>query len=111
MKAGLTCDVVIIGAGQAGLGVSYYLTRGGVPHRVLERGRIGETWRTQRWDSFMMNSPNFMTVMPDAPYRGPEPEGFFSLREMTDQFEAFARRNRLPVESGIAVSAVEQLDG
>jgi putative flavoprotein involved in K+ transport len=111
MKAGLTCDVVIIGAGQAGLGVSYYLTRGGAPHRVLERGRIGETWRTQRWDSFMMNSPNFMTVMPDAPYRGLEPEGFFSLREMTDEFEAFARRNRLPVESGIAVSAVDQLDG
>ena len=59
----------------------------------------------------MMNAPNFMTMMPDAPYRGLEPEGFFSLREMTDELEAFARRNRLPVESGITVSAVDQLDG
>jgi putative flavoprotein involved in K+ transport len=49
-------DVIIIGAGQAGLGVSYFLERAGIRHIVLERGRITESWRSQRWDSFSFNT-------------------------------------------------------
>ena len=57
-------NVIIIGAGQAGLGVSYYLKQSGVGHIVLERSRIGESWRSQRWDSFSFNTPNAMTEQP-----------------------------------------------
>src|SRR5215207_10107166 len=64
-------DAVVVGAGQAGLGVSYYLARAGVAHRVLERGRIGECWRTHRWDAFLMNSVNAQTVMTGQRYDGP----------------------------------------
>jgi hypothetical protein len=54
----------VIGAGWAGLGVSHALAKAGLSHRVLERGRIGETWLTQRWDSFHLNTPKFHAVMP-----------------------------------------------
>ncbi len=64
-------DAVVIGAGWAGLGVSHALTQSGLRHRVLERGRIGETWRTQRWDSFRINTPNIQTIMPGDTYVGP----------------------------------------
>ncbi|TIU71024.1 MAG: FAD-binding protein, partial [Mesorhizobium sp.] len=51
-------DAVVVGAGWAGLGVSYALAQADMRHCVLERGRVGETWRTQRWDSFHFNLPN-----------------------------------------------------
>jgi putative flavoprotein involved in K+ transport len=55
-------DVAVIGAGWAGLGVSSYLAQAGLRHRVLERSRIGETWRTQRWDTFRLNTPNWASL-------------------------------------------------
>jgi len=96
----------VVGAGQGGLGVSYYLARAGVAHRVLERGRIGECWRTQRWDAFLMNSVNAQTVMPGQRYAGPEPEGFMSQHGWVALLEAFVEVNRLPVETGSAVTGV-----
>jgi len=57
-------EVVVAGAGQAGLAVSYYLRAFGVEHIVLERGRIGESWRSARWDSFTLVTPNWMTRLP-----------------------------------------------
>jgi putative flavoprotein involved in K+ transport len=92
-------DTVVIGAGQCGLGVSYFLGQAGVPHRVLERRRIGERWRTQRWDSFRMNTPNAVTVMPDSPYEGGEPQGFMTSDEFLARLEAFAAGHALPVET------------
>ena len=77
-----TLDTVIVGAGQAGLGVSYFLQQAGRKHAVFEQGRIGESWLSQRWDSFTLNTPNFMNSLPGFSYEGPEPDGFF-LREMT----------------------------
>lgn len=68
-----TLEAIVVGAGWAGLGVSYYLSQAGLCYRVLERGQIGETWRTQRWDS--LNLPNTQTVMPGDQYRGPDSEG------------------------------------
>ena len=85
-------DALVVGAGWAGLGVSYYLGRAGLRHRVLERGRIGDTWRTQRWDSFRVNLPNFATVMPGCRYDGPEPEGFMTRDEFVDLLEGFAAK-------------------
>jgi cation diffusion facilitator CzcD-associated flavoprotein CzcO len=57
-------DAVVIGAGSAGLGVSYFLKQHDCEHRVLERGRIGESWRSSRWDSFRLNSTNIRTQLP-----------------------------------------------
>ncbi len=54
-QAAITKDVIVVGAGQAGLGVSYYLAQKGIEHVVLERGLPGESWRSQRWDSFALN--------------------------------------------------------
>jgi FAD binding domain len=66
---------VVIGAGQAGLATSHELTRAGVPHTVLERGRVGQTWRGL-WDSFCLVTPNWTVQLPGGAYNGPEPDGF-----------------------------------
>jgi putative flavoprotein involved in K+ transport len=97
-------DAVVVGAGWAGLGVSYWLARRGMRHSVLERGRIGETWRTQRWDSFRMNTPNVQTVMPGDSYDGLDPSGALTRDQFVALLEDFARRNALPIEAGTAVS-------
>jgi len=69
-------DAVVVGAGQAGLGTSYFLQRDRRNHVVFERGRIGETWLSQRWDSFQLNTPNLASTLPGLPYEGAEPDGF-----------------------------------
>jgi putative flavoprotein involved in K+ transport len=102
------CNVVVIGAGQAGLFVSYYLKCAALPHRVLERSRVGESWRSQRWDSFTMNTPNVLTVMPDSVYNGSEPEGFLKLEDFIAVLDNFALRNQLPVETGVQVIRLER---
>ena len=99
-------DAAVIGAGWAGLGVSYALARAGLSHRVLERGRIGETWLTQRWDSFHLNTPKFQTVMPGDCYEGPDPEGFYTRDEFVALLEEYARRYRLPVATNTPVTAL-----
>jgi putative flavoprotein involved in K+ transport len=99
-------DAAVIGAGWAGLGVSYVLAKAGLSHRVLERGRIGETWRTQRWDSFHLNTPKFQAVMPGDCYDGPDPEGFYTRNEFVVLLEDYARRCRLPVATDTPVTAL-----
>src|SRR5215218_9271266 len=103
-------DVIVVGAGWAGLGASHYLTRAGLRHRVLERSRIGETWRTQRWDAFRLNTPNWGSVMPGDEYDGPDPDGFMTRDEFVALLEGFAARNCLPVETNTPVSELS-LDG
>lgn len=90
-------DVVIIGAGWAGLGVSHGLWQANIPHLVLERGRIGETWRTQRWDSFHFNLPKVLTVLPGDRYDGTDPEGALTRDEFVAMLEAYVSRHGLPV--------------
>ena len=104
-------DALIIGAGQAGLGTSYFLKQFGIGHVVLERQRIGESWRSQRWDSFKVNSPNALNGLPGARYRGMRPDGFYSRDELVGTFEHYARRFGLPVLTGIEVTSVEPASG
>lgn len=104
-------DAVVIGAGWAGLGVSHALKRHGLRHKVLERGRIGETWRTQRWDSFRINTPNSQTVMPGDTYIGPDPDGAMTSGEFVALLEDFAGRHDLPVETGTPVTGLVANDG
>ena len=106
-----TLDAVVVGAGQAGLGVSYYLQQAGRPHVVFERGQVGETWLTQRWDSFRVNTPNAMNALPGLPYDGPEPDGFAPQAELVDYYRRYVDHFHLPVRTGVAVVAVEQAPG
>jgi putative flavoprotein involved in K+ transport len=99
-------DVVIIGAGQAGIGVSYFLKRAGISHVVLERNEIGHSWRSQRWDSFSFNTPNGLTVMPGCRYVGSEPDGFMSHLAFVEILENLARNHDLPVIARTPVVAL-----
>jgi len=99
-----TLDAVVIGAGWAGLGVSHSLGSAKLRYRLLERARIGETWRSQRWDSFYMNTPNSFTVMPGDKYNGANPEGFLNRNEFIDLLEDFATRRNICVELDTPVS-------
>ncbi|MFI0848683.1 NAD(P)-binding domain-containing protein [Mesorhizobium sp. IMUNJ 23232] len=97
-------DAVVVGAGWAGLGVSKALKQRGINHRILERGRVGETWRTQRWDSFRMNTPNVQTVMPGDTYSGADPDGVLTRDDFVALLEDFAERNGLPLERNCTVT-------
>src|SRR5690606_30672100 len=78
-----TVDTVVIGAGHTGLAISYHLTAAGRDHVVLDRGRLAESWRTARWDSLRLLTPNWMSRLPGWSYRGPDHEGFMTAAELT----------------------------
>ncbi|RUW29435.1 NAD(P)-binding domain-containing protein, partial [Mesorhizobium sp. M1E.F.Ca.ET.041.01.1.1] len=96
-------DVVIVGAGQAGLALSHCLGRTGVEHAVLERGRIGERWRSQSWRSLRLLTPNWLNALPGSPYQGDDPDGFMDKHAFVASLEAHAGRWQAPVECGIEV--------
>jgi len=104
-------DTVVVGAGQAGLGTSYFLQRDRRNHVVFERGRIGETWLSQRWDSFQINTPNALSTLPGSPYDGAEPDGFWRRDELVTHFHRYAERSKLPVRTGVSVVSIERADG
>jgi len=101
-------EVAVVGAGQAGLAVSCFLQRAGLKHMVFERGRIGETWLSQRWESFRLNTPNFMNTLPWLPYDGPQPDGFWRSDEQVRYFQRYVDHWHLPVRTGVTVVSVEQ---
>ncbi|GAA0986105.1 MSMEG_0569 family flavin-dependent oxidoreductase [Acrocarpospora macrocephala] len=94
--------VAIIGAGQAGLSMSHCLTRRGVGHVVLERGRVGEEWRSRRWDSFCLVTPNWQCRLPGFPYAGDDEDGFMLREEIVNYLEAYAESFAPPVLEGVA---------
>ena len=102
-------ETIIVGGGQAGLAISYYLKQEGREHLVLERApAIANAWRNQRWDSFTLVTPNFQVRMPGAEYDGNDPYGFMSLREVVKYFDDYVQRYRLPVRCGVEVQGVEK---
>lgn len=103
-------DTVIVGAGQAGLGMSYFLHRDRRQHIVFERGRIGESWLAQRWDSFKLNTPNVMNVLPGLAYDGTEPDGFWRRDELVQFFQRYVEHFQLPVRTGVTVISVERTE-
>lgn len=104
-------ESVVIGAGQAGLAASYHLTQRGREHVVLERGRVGETWRSQRWDDFVLNTPNWGQQLPGFHYQGTDPDAFAPLAEVIVYLEDYARAIDAPVRSGMDVTRVRHGDG
>ncbi|AUD00814.1 flavin-containing monooxygenase [Spirosoma pollinicola] len=99
-------DVIVVGAGHAGICVSYCLAKQGIPHLVFEQGRIGETWRSQRWDSFKMNSANKLNLLPQqAPYFE-DPNAFAEAIEFALALETYAYQENLPVKEYCPVVSV-----
>ncbi|HUF14404.1 MAG TPA: NAD(P)-binding domain-containing protein [Acidimicrobiia bacterium] len=98
--------VVVIGAGHAGLAVSGMLTERSVDHVVLERGRVAETWRTQRWDTLRLLTPNWQTRLPDLAYDGADPDGYMTMPEVVDFIERYARVVEAPVMDQTLVESV-----
>ena len=104
-------ETVIIGGGQAGLALSYYLNMQGRAHLVLEQGRVGEVWRSGRWDSFTLNTPNWMTQLPGFPYQGDDPDGFLPREDIVAYLEQYAASFHAPLQCGVQVTAVKQEPG
>lgn len=92
-------DTVVIGAGQAGLATSYHLTRLGREHIVLERGELANTWRTECWDGFHLNTPRWTQALPGHEYDGPDPGAFSSLAETISYLDDYAAAIAAPVRA------------
>jgi putative flavoprotein involved in K+ transport len=101
-------DTLVIGGGQAGLAMSRCLSDRNVDHVVVERGRVAERWRSERWDSLRLLTPNWQTRLPGMRYDGPEADGYMSMPELVGFFERYAASFAAPVESGTTVLAVDQ---
>ena len=104
-------DTVVIGAGQAGLATSYHLTRLGREHVVLERGEIANTWRTERWDGFYLNTPRWTQALPGHEYGGPESDTFSSLEETIAYLDEYATAIAAPVRTGAEVRRLRVAGG
>jgi putative flavoprotein involved in K+ transport len=96
-------ETVIVGGGQAGLAMSHHLGRLGRPHVILERGRVAERWRSQRWDSLMFQFPNWSLSLPGQEYQGRDPDGFASCAEVVAFIERYREAVQAPVRTGVEV--------
>jgi putative flavoprotein involved in K+ transport len=104
--------VAVIGAGQAGLAISYYLTQQARSHVVLEKDRqVGSAWRHGRWDSFTLLTPNWTVRLPGFPYRGDDPDGFMTRAEVVSHLEQYAASFGPPVRFGVTVTSVDSAPG
>ena len=103
-----TVHTLVIGAGQAGLAVSRCLTDLSIDHVVLERGRLAERWRSNRWESLHLLTPNWASRLPGWSYRGPDPDGFMSAAELVTYLSDYATSFDAPVQEGATVLALEQ---
>jgi putative flavoprotein involved in K+ transport len=101
-------DTIIIGAGQAGLGLSYCLGRLGIEHIVLERGQVAERWCSERWDSLRLLTPNWMSRLPGWSYRGDDPDGFMTGAEVGAFLQQYASSSGTPVITGATVQSVRR---
>lgn len=106
-----TVDTVVVGAGHAGLAVSKLLTDAGREHVVLDRGRVGDRWRTERWDSLHLLTPSWMTRLPGWSYAGPDPDGYLSVGSFIGYLEAYAASFDAPVMEGTTVHEVATAPG
>jgi putative flavoprotein involved in K+ transport len=100
-------EAVVIGGGQAGLAMSRCLAQYGIDHVVLERGRVAERWRSERWDSLRLLTPNWQTRLPGFRYDGTDPHGYMRLPEVVAFLERYAQTIDAPVEAATTVLRVE----
>ncbi len=101
-------ETLIVGGGQAGLTMSHMLNRRGLPHLVLERGRIAERWRSERWDGLRFQFPNWSVRLPECPFPHADPDGFATSAEIIDYLDSYARQIGAEIRCGVAVTALRK---
>ncbi|RUZ81358.1 FAD-dependent oxidoreductase [Mesorhizobium sp. M7A.F.Ca.US.006.01.1.1] len=106
-----TVDTLVVGGGQAGLAMSEHLSKCGVPHLVLERDRIAERWRTERWDSLVANGPAWHDRFPGMEFPNAGPDAFIGKEKVADYFVAYADMIAAPIRCGVEVRNVQRLVG
>lgn len=104
-------EVLVVGAGQAGVAISEHLSELGVPHLVLERDRIAERWRTGRWDSLVANGPAWHDRFPGLEFLDRDPDSFATKDEVADYFVAYAEKIAAPIRCGVEVTSVRRHAG
>jgi len=102
-------DVVVIGAGHAGLAISQLLGARGVEHVVLERGEVANSWRRERWNSLTLLTPNWQTRLPGFAYDGDDPDGYMSVSELIQLLDDYAANTKAPIVTGCEVTSVRQV--
>ena len=105
-------ETLIVGGGQAGLSVSYYLTQAGREHLLLEKADTpAHVWTSDRWDSFTLVTPNWSFLLPGAEYDGPDPDGFMLRSEVVDRFNRYVAQNNPPIQYHVEATAVDSDGG
>lgn len=104
-------DTLVVGAGQAGIAMSEHLSDLGIPHIVLERNRIAERWRSERWDSLVANGPAWHDRFPNLEFDDVDPESFPTKERMARYFEDYARMVDAPIRTGVEVKRVRRCEG
>ncbi|HEX4821016.1 MAG TPA: NAD(P)-binding domain-containing protein [Acidimicrobiales bacterium] len=101
---------VVIGAGHCGLAMSSLLTERAIDHVVLERSEVANSWRTERWDSLRLLTPNWQCRLPGREYSDDDPDGFMTMPEVVDFITAYAKAISAPVQAGTTVTSVRRTD-
>ncbi len=102
---------VIIGAGQSGLAMSRHLADRSIDHVLLDRGEVANSWRTERWDSLRLLTPNWQSRLPGYAYEGGDPDGYMTMPEVIRFLDRYAEQIAAPVESNTNVVSVRPCDG
>ena len=102
---------IVIGAGHAGLAISHELAERSIDHAVLERGEVANSWKTERWDSLRLLTPNWQSQLPGHGYEGDDPDGFMAVPEVVGFIEGYAAATSAPVETHTRVTSVAASDG
>lgn len=104
-------ETLVIGGGQAGIAMSEHLSKRGVDHFVVERHRIAERWRSERWDSLVANGPAWHDRFPNRQFSGVSPDGFASASMIVDYLVEYAEQIEAPIRCGVEVRALHKRDG
>lgn len=111
MSATHRTEVAVVGGGQAGLSVSWYLTRDGIDHVVLEAETPAHEWKDTRWDNFTLVTPNWHCNLPGYPYDGPDPDGFMTRDQVVEWIGGYAATFGPPVRERSRVTVLHERDG
>ena len=106
----LKTTTIVVGGGHCGLAMSRCLAAQSIDHVVLERGEVAHTWRTQRWDSLKLLTPNWMTRLPGYTYRGDTPDGYLTASETAQLITDYAKETAAPVRANTTVTSVRTVE-
>src|SRR5262245_14533322 len=107
----MNTTTVVIGAGHGGLAMSRLLSERSIDHVVLERGEVANSWKTERWDSLRLLTPNWQCRLPGYAYDGDDPDGFMTMPEVIEFISAYAKQVVAPVQTATTVTSVRRTNG